>query len=193
VPRHAARRHCGLSAAVFAGHQQPLAAFTRRCKSSTRALVSGVRSLCIVYLYEQGDESLENAMLPLHRLRSSLDISRFLFSSLSSLHVVFEDGELPCPQQLTENCVLSVLLLLAANSDSFSSLRRFHIVDERSLSFGGKVELPFWSLARLPELAHCRFKLSLHCQLSCSSLVSALSSMQSLTSLDSGDCRKTGP
>ena len=150
-------------------------------RPSTRALISRVQSLSIVYRYEEGDDGLQNAM-PLHELRSPHDASRFLFSSLTSLHVAFDCSQLACPQPVIESCLLSVLLLLAGSPDSFFSLRSLHI-DGRDYVVAGDIDLalcaadvnlPFWSLARLPQLTHCRVELSLAAPLLCSSLVSAL-------------------
>ena len=128
------------------------------------------------------------ALLPLHVLRCPVDASRFLFSSLSSLHVRFEERRrtTPCPTPVRQSCLLALLLLLAANPDSFSSLRRLHIEEQCSarLEETQAVQLPVFSLARLRALTHCRIWLATSSALLCSCLVSALSSLQSLTLLD---------
>jgi hypothetical protein len=87
---------------------------------------------------------------------------------------MFRNPESRCPQLLAESCLLSVLLLLAANSDSLLSLRRLHLIDHRFSPMAESVELPFWSPARLPAVTHFRLSLRLQNELLCSSLVSAL-------------------
>jgi hypothetical protein len=96
---------------------------------STRALVSRVPSLTIVYRREEREVGWEMARLQVHELRGPLDASRFLISSLSSLHVVFEQsGGVPYPPGLEQSCLLS-LLLLAAYPESTSCLRNLRIDD----------------------------------------------------------------
>ena len=161
-------------------------------RPSTHALISRIESLSLLYLHGVEDESLNMAMLPLAELRSPHDASRFLFSSLSSLYVAFDtQSQRRCPKLLGQGCLLSLLLLLAAHSDSFSSLRRLHI-DDSSMTVVREVELSFSSLARL-QLTHCRIQLRQASALSCSSLLQALSSMQSLTFLDLGETLDAWP
>jgi hypothetical protein len=110
---------------------------------STRALVSRAPSLTIVYMREERTRSLN--MPTLRKLRSPLDASRFLFSSLSSLHVVFEQsaGE-PCTLTLVQHVLVSLLRLLAAYPESTASLRRLHIDDTGSgVMMKTEFELPF--------------------------------------------------
>ena len=157
---------------------------------STRALVRRIPSLSIRYQYEEGECNKPIALLPLHALRCPLDASRFLFSSLSSLHVSIGEKEpsAPCPTPASQSFLLSLLLLLADSPDSFSSLRCLHIEEQcyapLEEAVTNAVKLPCSSLARLPALTHCRIRLERSSALSCSSLVSALSSMASLTCLD---------
>ena len=119
-------------------------------------------------------------MLPLHKLRCPLDASRFLFSFLSSLYV--------CVGEPGKHSLLNLLSLLETMPDSLSSLRRLHLGYHcRWLSDGDELaEVTFSSLARLQVLTHCRISLMMLSPPSCSSLVSTLSSMQSLTFLDLG-------
>ena len=150
-------------------------------KPDTRALVSRVRSLSILYKYDRGETGPRTAMLPLQSLQ---DAPRFLFCFLSSLHIVFElDGELPFPPSLRQACLRDVMQLLTASPESFSSLRRLHIDDTDEFGAEG-VELSFAPLARLPALADFRCSLRSLSSSSCSTLMSALESMQCLTSLD---------
>ena len=159
-------------------------------QSSTHALISRVPSLSIVYRvyrWEEGVQSLEKAMPLLHELTSPLDASRFLFSSLSSLQVVIEGyrgqyGHEDLWLQRAHSCLLSALQLPEVIPASFSCLRRLAIHDVAEVS--ARWELPFSSLARLQGLTHCCIGIRWASALSCSSLVSALSSMQSLTCLD---------
>jgi hypothetical protein len=163
-----------------------------------------VSSLTIVYELECGDSGLETAMLPLRKLRSPLNASRFLPSSLSSLRVVFEDwyGASHGPP-LGRDCAQDVMKLRTAHAASFLSLRRLHIhIDYTGLeSDDGEegvesddedkdAERPFSSLALLPDLTHCVIYGVM--PFSCSSLLSALSSLQSRTILDLGNS-KAGP
>ena len=159
---------------------------------STRVLISRVPSVDIVYQLEQGDDP-QHAMLPLQELRSPVDASRFLFSSLTSLHVSFDHSGGECPSQLGQSSLLSVLQLLEADAASFSSLRRLGIGDYSGMVSGLEFELPFSSLTRLPALTHCRIHLWTVSATSCSSLLSMLSSLQSLPSLDLGDSVQTWP
>ena len=161
-------------------------------KPSTRALVSRIPSLTLLYRDGYGEEVLDNqemAMLALHGLRSPQDASRFLFSGLSSLYVVLEDvhDEPFASPALLHSCLLSVMLLLATEAESFRSLRSLVIDDGGFLQVLPRLELPFSSLARLPALTHCDISLATSSALSTSSLLSALSSLQSLTSLELGD------
>ena len=150
-------------------------------KPDTRALVSRVRSLSILYKYDRGETGPRTAMLPLQSLQ---DAPQFLFCFLSSLHIVFElDGKLPFPPSLRQACLLDVMQLLTASPESFSSLRRLHIDDTDEFGAEG-VELSFAPLARLPALADFRCSLRTLSPSSCSTLMSALESMQCLTSLD---------
>ena len=154
---------------------------------ATRALISRVPSVDIVYQLEQGDDP-QHAMLPLQELRSPVDASRFLFSSLTSLHVSFDHSGGECPTQLGQSSLLSLMQLLEADAASFSSLRRFGIDDYSGMVSGVEFELPFSSLTRLPALTHCHIELMvMKNAVSRSTLVSALSSMPSLTSLDLGE------
>ena len=154
----------------------------------TRTLVSRVPSLSLLYqLVEADNTGLHMALLPLQRLRSPLDASRFLFSSLKSLRVVFEDcvGS-SCPPFFKQACLQDVMKLLAAEAASFSSLRRLHIhIDDMYLiAEHSRFRVHFSSLRRLSALTHLRLHATMPCPKSCWSLVSALTSMQSLTSLD---------
>ena len=126
-------------------------------------------SLCVFYQYDEGDR--HNATPHLVKLVSPLDSSRFLFSSLTSLRVVFDDdGGWPCPWALVQSCLSIVMLLLAASPDSFSSLRRLHFDDSGSVKKADRngLQLPFWLLARLPALTHCRMDLTMVDTTSCS-------------------------
>ena len=122
------------------------------------------------------------AVPPLNQLRDlrcPVDASRFLFSSLSSLHV--------CVDELGNQSLLNFLWLLETIPSALHSLRRLHVDDAHGLSEEGDVaELSFSSLSRLQGLTHCRIALMKSSAPSCSSLVSALLSMQSLTFLDLG-------
>ena len=79
----------------------------------SRALVSRVPSLSILYQLELRDDvTLDMELLPLQELRSPLHASRFLFSSLTSLRVVFEDCVGPgSPESLGEACLRNVVQL----------------------------------------------------------------------------------
>ena len=100
-----------------------IAAFSR-----VRALIRRIPSLPL-FCHYSGEEIREAmAMLPLHELRCPLDVSRFLFSSVSSLHVSVSELRLtPCPTAVRQSSLLGLLLLLAAYPDSLSSLRRLRI------------------------------------------------------------------
>ena len=162
---------------------------------STRALISRVPSLTIVYRFEQGGEGVQSGLLPLQALRSPLDASRFLFSSLSSLRICL-DRQASFPLQEKEDCLRGALQLLAVDADSLLSLRRFAIDDTLELPLvpGAGLRMPqgvplsFSSVARLPALTECHLHLRSSRAVSCSSLVSALSSLQALTSLDLSEC-----
>ena len=167
-------------------------------QSSTHALISRVPSLSIVYQQEAA-LSPEQVMPLLHELTSPLDASRFLFPCLSSLQVVIDrrsgrydygNGNL---RRRAHSCLLSALQLPEAIPAFSSCLRRLAIHDLAGVSASARMELPFSSLARLQGLTHCRIGIRWASALSCSSLVSALSSMQSLTCLDlrqSIDCSR---
>ena len=151
----------------------------------SRALISRVPSLSIRYELGRGVWDVQKKLLPLQALRSPLDASRFLFSSLSSLHVLIryavEDRRHPPRQQ--QSGLLSIMQLLAAEAESFSSLRRLHVDDGGMFVTG---DVAFSSLARLRALTHCRIDVWTTSALPCTTLVSALSSLQSLTSLNLG-------
>jgi hypothetical protein len=138
----------------------------------------------MVYLWDSQNEFPNAAMLPVLVLRSPVDASRFLFSSLSSLYFCFKsDGE-SCPTPVAVYSLLNIMLLLADNADSLSSLRRLVIADAHGVISEEALDVSFSPLARLSSLTECRIHLRQAGALSCSSLVSALSSLQSLTSLD---------
>ena len=87
--------------------------------SSTRALISRIPSLTILFQLEQGWEASLMAMLHLHALRCPTDASRFLLSHLSSLRFVFEELQhYQSPPQLLQSCLLSAMQLLAADARS---------------------------------------------------------------------------
>ena len=142
---------------------------------------------------ERTEAGEQYATLPLQELRHRVDASRFLFSSLSSLHFEFGwcqsviDGR---PQG--RSCLLSILQLLTADASCFSSLRRLGIDDTGWLD-GEELELSFMPLARLTALTHCRVCLTGVSAPTCSSLLSALSSLPTLTSLDLGNFVETWP
>ena len=191
----------------------------------TRAVVSRVASLIVFYHTGVGEEKEEDdgnnphfpaelsdgeecddeqyygqrpesAMLRLQELRSPLDASRFLFSSLQSLHVQFEQQVHDCPQPgVLLSCLLGLLQLLAADAASFSSLRHLVINDYGTSTVDGAepVDLPFSSLARLPALTDCSINLKQISAASCSSLLTALSSLQSLTSFNLGQNLESWP
>ena len=146
---------------------------------STRALIRRIRSLSLCSCRESGkDMHLHATRMPLHDLRCPVDASRFLLSSLSSLYA--------CIGHRAKDSLLSLFLLLETIPDSLSSLRRLHLGAAcRGQSDDFDVaELTFSSLTRLQGLTHCRISLMMSSVLTCSSLVSALSSLQSLTFLD---------
>ena len=153
--------------------------------AGTRALVSRLPCLSVLYRWEWMNFCTQTVMLPLQELRSPLDASRMLFSSLQSLHVVIESLVHAMPQPLGQSSLLSLMQLLAAEPGSFSSLRRLHIEDQ-NMSPATDAELAMACLpqARLPALTHCGLYLKTSTASSCSSLLSALSSWQSLTCLD---------
>ena len=141
----------------------------------TRALVSRVSSL---HILQRGKGQPETPSL--QQLHSPLDSSRCLFSRLSSLRV--DCCHWRCPEAC---CLLSLLQLLAEQSQSFSSLRRLHIAVLNTMVAAG--ELPFSSLAGLQALTHFRLDVRKPSALSWSPLLSALSSLPSLTFLDLAD------
>ena len=150
-------------------------------KASTRTLLSRIPSLTISHQWDTWDEG--ERILTLHKLRSPLEASRFLLSSLQSLHIILEkSGRLCCPPPLAERCLLIVLQLLADRAASFSSLRRLHI-DARAVTVPAYIDLSFAPLARLPALTDCRIDVTKSSVLPWSSLLSTLSSTQFLTSL----------
>ena len=153
-------------------------------KPSTRAAVSRVSSLTILYRYDELTDGLEVATLPLQDLRSPLDASRFLFSSLSFLQVVLQNLAQNYPPLLMQSWLQSVLQLLAARSESFASLRRLSIDDFGGLLTAEDLDVSFSPLAGLQALTHCRIDLPTSRASTCASLLSALSSLQSLTALD---------
>ena len=151
----------------------------------SRALVSRVPSLCICYGVENGVWGEQKALLPLQQLRSPLDASRLLFSTLASLHIIMRYGaanQRPSRQQ--QSGLPGVMQLLAAEAESFSSLRHLCVNDGGMFFTVVTGEVSFSSLARLRALTDCRLHLYTWTALPCSSLVSALSSLQSLTSLN---------
>ena len=163
-------------------------------KLGTRALIRRIPSLSLYYQHTKRVTEEQLAMLPLHSLRCPLDASRFLFSSLSSLFVsVAEEGDTPCDTALKHRFLLSVLLLLAANPESFPTLHRLQIRDQCYTEQPQGLQLPFASLQRLQGLTHLRIQLRNVSALSSSSLVSALSSMPSLTWLELGQSMAAWP
>ena len=154
--------------------------------ASGRAVVHRVPSLSIIYHFDENNTCLESAMLQLQELNQPLHASRFLFSSVSSLYVVFDGDEDSDDEHWSnrrlhrQSCLLGLLQLLAVHSDSFSCLRRLHLDHQME----GAVAVSFHALTRLQGLTHLRLDLRSVSAISCSSLVSALSSLPSLTSLD---------
>ena len=80
--------------------------------------------------------------MPLQTLRSPLDPARFLFSSLSSLHVLLEYSFTDSESELQLRCLRDVVQLPTADADCCSSLRRL-LIDHR----GG------WMTKRLERLS----------------------------------------
>ena len=153
-------------------------------KPSTRALIRRISSLTIVYVHQEEETDERMAMLPLHALRCPVDASRFLFSSLSSLRLSFAqyNPEAHCPPLVKQNLLLNALLLLAAEAESLSSLRRFHLDDDIFTEEGAVAPLSL--LQRLRGLIHCRFDwMTQPRPQSSSSLLQALVSMSPLTCL----------
>ena len=181
------RRHARLPAAVSLRHQQPLAASTRRLQAqhSPSRHTHSVISPSSFSTRQEFKRTQITASLALHELRSPLDASRFLFSSVASLYVALEErvDQRELLPSRAQSCLLNVLLLLAANPDSFSSLRRLHIRRSKRADYGRRSSCPSrrWLGCRLTHLRIDLLRLS---TLSCKSLVSALSSLQSLTSLN---------
>ena len=104
--------------------------------------------------------------------------------SLSSLYInVHEISRQRARTPPKLRSLLSLLRLLAANPQLFSSLRRLHIEDDCDVMGKVFVPLPAPELGRLQGLTHFRIRLRNASALSCPSLVSALSSMQYLTFL----------
>ena len=161
-------------------------------RPSTRALVRRISSLAILHRCKVKDSSSQSAMT-LRSSRSSplqaaLDASRLQFSSLSSLYINVEEvGRQRARTPPKLRSLLSLLRLLAANPQLFSSLRRLDIQDYCDDRGEVVVPLPVPELARLQGLTHFRIQLQHASALSCPSLVSALSSMQCLTSLHIDD------
>lgn len=124
----------------------------------------------------------------LQELRSPVDSSRFLFSNLSSLHVVvYDSDELLVQRPLADSYLTSVLQLLAANQDAFSSLRRLFIEDTDLMTSSNAV-LSFSPLTALQALTHCRIQTKKQSASIRWSLLSALFSLPSLTHLDLSEC-----
>jgi hypothetical protein len=113
--------------------------------SSTRALISRMRSLTVLYSCEQKDDDPQYEMLPLQELRSPVDASRFLFSSLTSLHFIFAEKYMRPQRGL--NCLLGAMQLLEADAGCFSSLRHLVVHDTGCLVDEEALELPVASLA----------------------------------------------
>ena len=97
-----------------------------------------------------------------------------------------------CGADHCQHSLLSLSSLLETIPDCLSSLRRLHYRDcgavPSKLDDEAQLRLTFSSLSRLQGLTHCRFEFDnlKPSALTCSSLVSALSSLQSLTFLDLG-------
>ena len=157
---------------------------------STRALIRRISSLGILHQWRKDDTNPQSAMpVPVQPspLQAAQDASLLQFSSLSSLYInVWEISrqQAPTPEL---GSLLSLLQLLAANPTLSSSLHRLHIQDYCDDRGEVVVPLPVPELGRLQGLTHCRIQLQITRALSCESLVSALSSMQSLTSLHLGN------
>ena len=157
---------------------------------STRALLRRISSLTIYHRWRRGEDTTEQSLMPVlpSALQAALDASLLQFSSVSSLYINVEEVSqefAPTPPKLRS--LLSLLQLLAANPQLFSSLRRLHIEDNCDALGRVVVPLPVPELGRLQGLTHCRIRLRNASALSCESLVSALSSMQCLTCLHLGD------
>ena len=154
--------------------------------AGSRAVVHRVPSLSIIYHFNQHDTRSESAMLQLQELSQPLHASRFLFSSVSSLYVGIDRDDKDYDQHTyrcvlyLQSCLLSLLQLLAVHADSLSSLRRLHLEQRMK---GGVVAASFLPLTRLQGLTHFRLDLRSVSAISYSSLMSALSSLPSLTSL----------
>ena len=147
---------------------------------SSRLLIGRISSLTIVHQCAEGQSG---HYLSAPRLREL----RFLFSSLSSLRVVLEDCDhcsAPWPCHQAQSFLDALVQMLGDEAASFSSLRRLD-VDDIGLARCDCSWLTFAPLAGL-WLTHCRIRMAQLSAQSSSSLVSALASLQSLTSLDFG-------
>ena len=157
---------------------------------STRALLRRISSLTVHYRWRRGEDTTEQSAMPVQPspLQAALDASYLQFSSLSYLyinvHEISREGVWTVPKLRS---LLSLLQLLVTNPNLPSSLCRLDIQDYCDDRGEVVVPLPVPELGRLQGLTHCRIGLRIPSALCCPSLVSALSSMQSLTSLHLGD------
>ena len=158
----------------------------------TQALVSRIPSLFIVYTWDDKAETALDSVHPLLVLRHPVDESRFLFSSLWSLHAAFRLSGECCPRNVAVWCLRQLLQLLAADAASLSCLRRL-VIEDDNLITDEACEEPFSALAALSSLTHCSVHLQEASALSCSTLVSAVSSLQYLTSLSLSGRRHAWP
>ena len=163
-------------------------------RPSTRALLRRILSLAICHRWCKDDTIPPSAMpVRVSPLQAALDASLLQFSSFSSLYIDVDEFSQTRARTLSKLCsLLSLLQLLAANPNLFSSLRRLHIEDDCDALGRVVVPLPVPELVRLQGLTHFRIQLQNASALSCSSLVSTLSSMPSLTSLHLGDASYGG-